>query len=171
MSRKRISSIISNGLPISNLEPNQHVYFRPGCYHTPQVACQVTPYTQTYYNQWQPDCINATYVVDSYGQVYYQNNLEYQFQVPYVIASYQEISSTPQIEEDCDDLDVSPRKRERLNDFEDQECCATLPILLSHSYNKDRSSSNTTPNNTPNKYRASEGYIVEEPIDNVSDKI
>lgn len=171
MSRKRPvpARFFSNGVPTPNVQAYQYEYYRPGCYYIPQDVRQVTPYVNTYFNHWQPYCNTATYVVDPFGRANYPSDFEYQLQVPTVIHHLQpaneilyqyydngetELASLPQIEEDdCieNENDVSVRKRKHFNDgnghYRNKICCKEF--------------------GNENIYRANEGYLVEEPNDNL----
>ncbi|KNC24848.1 hypothetical protein FF38_07848 [Lucilia cuprina] len=179
MSRKRMSAVrlFSNGIPTPYNQVHPYEYYRPGCYYIPQVEHQVTPYTHTYSDHWQPYCNTATYVVDCFGRVNYPSDFEYQLQVPtttfmqspprevlyqYYDNGEAEIASLPQIEEEdsVDDQDVFVSKRKRFN-HEDR---LGNERALKKSNRKKLKQNNYV-------YRSNEGYLVEEPSDNVCESI
>lgn len=147
----------------------EYEYYSPGCYFTPQVLRNTTPYSleilHEYPIQWQ--CENtATYVVDTYGMVYYLSDFEHQLQFPCTRALENDISYH-YVEKDFDDTEedegVSPRKRERLeNENYDTD------IAIS---DQSTSASKTENKDLGNVYRSKHGYLVEEPPEDLSTKI
>lgn len=178
MSRKRVAPFRLHNTRISspNIQVYQCEYYRPGCYHIPEVVHRVTPYHLACFEQWQPYCNTATYVVDPFGRADYSSDFEYQLQIPTsvhvqpneVIYNFYndgeaEISSLPHIEEEdyAEDHEVCVRKRKRLNN-ESQFLNKKVPIL-SKSYCEEFSGNNV--------YRSNEGYLVEEPNDNIPESV
>ena len=189
MSRKRLAPVryFSNGIPLPHIQDYEYEYYRPGCYFIPIIEREVTPYINTYTNQWFPYCNTATYVIDRYGRANYLSDFEYQLQVPSqplprpqtreVIYHFYndgevELSSLPQIDEediDDDNQGVCLRKRKRFNSehrFENMET-----ELTGRQCDECQDNGNKNDNNNTNIYRSNEGYLVEEPSDNVPDKV
>lgn len=189
MSRKRLAPVryFSNGVPLPYMQNYQYEYYRPGCYYIPVIEREVTPYNNTYMNQWMPYCNTATYVIDRYGRANYLSDFEYQLQVPTqsltqphvreVIYNFYndgevELSSLPQIEEediDDDNQDNHLPKRKRYNSKNHLENTPTNFTELQGD--ECRSNDNENSENNGNVYRSNEGYLVEEPSDNVLDKV